>query len=156
MKNALSLLIVLNVSLFLTQSCRQSSTTTSVLETETVKLESDGGWILVVQANGGGSLRCQLLPQSTVQWPAETFDFTSIKQLPPFKPQTRVSYAFWWTYENVYTGEKRQYGLPDTVWAARWFDQAYLALMTWEEVPQIRRRLCKQWRTQPPPGVKRR
>ncbi len=155
MQNALYYQIVCLGICCLTLSCQSTANKQESLSTAEVELEDQNGWLLTVAADGSGSLSCTSLRHQVVRWPAGTFPFEQLRLLPAFAPRTQDEYPFRWTYRCTSEAEMRQYSLPDTSWAARWFVLAHDALMHQQSPSFARRQLRRQWHVEPPVGVGR-
>ncbi|MEL6970394.1 MAG: hypothetical protein AAFO02_09500 [Bacteroidota bacterium] len=153
MQNALYYQIVCLGICCLILSCQSSSDKQETLSTAEVELEDQNGWLLTVAEDGSGSLSCASLRHQVVRWPAGTFPFEKLRLLPPFEPRIQDDYPFRWTYHQTLQAELRQYSLPDTSWAARWFVLAHDALMHQQGHSFARQQLKRQWRVDPPVGV---
>lgn len=154
MQNALYYQIVCWGFCCLMFSCQASTNKTQQLSAEEVEIEDQNGWVLTVAADGSGSLHCTALRHQAVQWPSGTFPFEQLRLLPPFEPQVKDRYPFRWTYRRAPEGEVRQYSLPDTSWAVRWFLLAHDALLHPQKPSAAHRRLRRQWELNPPIGLK--
>lgn len=116
-------------------------------------MEDSNGWILTIAGDGSGSLSCQSLNHQTVHWPSGTFPFEKVRLLPAFEPKVQDRYPFRWTYWKAPAHEQRQYSLPDTSWAVRWFKMAHEALIHQQAPSFAKRQLRRQWQALPPIGM---
>ena len=153
MQNALYYQIVCWGMCSLIFSCQASTNKAEQLSLEEVEIEDQNGWVLTVAADGSGSLYCTALRHQVVQWPSGTFPFEQVHLLPRFEPQVQDRYPFRWTYRRSPEAEVRQYSLPDTSWAVRWFKLAHEALLHSHKSSAAHRQLRRQWELEPPIGV---
>ena len=153
MQNALYYQIVSLGIVCLTLSCQTATNKQETLNNAEVELEDRNGWLLTVAEDGSGSLSCASLRHQVVRWPAGTFPFEQLRLLPAFEPRIQDEYPFRWTYRHATEADTRQYSLPDTSWAVRWFRLAHEALLDQQDPSLARRQLRRQWQSEPPVGV---
>jgi hypothetical protein len=153
MKNALPGLIVSILLLIFSNSCRKTVLEQHSFSNQKVELECKRGWLLSVQSDGSACLSYTKAKNCEVWLSSGTFPFQQLKLLPAFAPQVQDRYPFRWTYIALEEQEYRQYGLPDTSWAAQWFEQAYQALLLQENTNRANRKLRKFWKKVPPTGT---
>ncbi|MEZ4984946.1 MAG: hypothetical protein R2795_07915 [Saprospiraceae bacterium] len=152
MKNVLLKVLVLWGGSICYTACQSntSSATTEVLFHETIEMESTNGWKLMLQQDGSGYLSNPSKGVRQIWFVPGSLSFQRLRLLPPFTPETRTDYPYRWKYTNWSTGEELNYGLPDSLWAAQWFDNAV------NDLPiqgKMSRRALKLWHNMPPPGA---
>lgn len=153
MENALYGLIVSLLLLNLCNSCAGVASEQQSLADQQVELECSRGWLLKVQVDGSASLDYADARNCEVWLPSGSLPFKEISLLPAFAPRNLERYPFRWTYTALEEQDCRQYSLPDTAWAADWFEQAYKALEL-KKGGLKERRLQKYWQKSPPTGIK--
>ena len=154
MQNALPYQIVCLCIYSLLLGCQRPASKVEALNMQEVQIEDQNGWLLTIAEDGSGSLSCASLRHRIVRWPAGTFPFEQVRLLPAFEPKVQEQYPFRWTYRHTMADEIRQYGLPDTSWAARWFVLAHNALLDTPAASGAPRELRRQWQMAPPVGVR--
>lgn len=133
-------------------ACASEVSQVSHLPLERVVLEDANGWVLTVGCDGSAQLAHAHLARACIRWPAKSFSFRAASLPPAFTPREQVHYPYWWSYANDNNAEYRQYGIPDTVWGAAWFQRAYRHLPM-DRLPPKERRLLRFWQQFPPLGV---
>ena len=153
MKNVLPGLIVSIALLIFSNSCRKKKLEQESIPDQKVEIECNRGWVLSVQSDGSACLAYTRASNCAVWLSSGTFPFQELKLLPAFAPLEQEQYPFRWTYTGLEDQEYRQYSLPDTSWAAQWFERAYQALSQPKNTNHVHRRLRQYWKTTPPTGV---